>query len=129
MSIRWATPCDGIVECLNGRDEKGCESPIWLLPAVLLVAIFFLLCSHFCCFYKYTRKDVEKISRKTNWKCQQTLKYISCKSQKHIYIAKLLDQEDQEGIEMLINKEVDTHGNEGKALCCFKVKFAFKVIF
>ena len=120
-SARWATPCDGEVECFDGRDEQGCESPVWLLPAVLLVAIFLLLCSQFCFFYKYIRKE---LTRNTNEKCQQPLKLISCKQQKHIYIAMLLDQQDQEGIESLLNKEIENHRNDGKALCCFKVEFA-----
>ena len=90
MSTRWATPCDGIVECIDERDEHGCESPMWLLPAILLVAIFFLVCSQFCFFYKYIRKEVKELARNTNLKCQQSLLSISCKHQKHTYIAMLL---------------------------------------
>ena len=121
--MQFATPCDGKVECIDGRDEQGCESPIWLLPAVLLGAIFFLLCSQFCYFYKYVREGVKEITRNANSKCQQPFQSISCKQQKHMYIAMLLDQEDQEGIETIMDKEIKTHSNEGKALCCFKVKF------
>ena len=120
--MRWATPCDGKVECIDGRDEQGCESPIWLLPAFLLGAIFCLLCSQFCFFYKYIRKEVIEIKRKTDSTSQQPLHSISCKAQKQIYIAMLLIQEDQESIETLMDKEIETHGNEEKALCCFKVK-------
>ena len=107
--MTWATPCDGEVECFDGRDEQGCESPIWLLPAVLLVAIFLLLCSQFCFFYKYISKE---LTRNTNEKCQQPLKLIICRQQKHIYIAMLLDQQNQEGIETLMNKEIENHRND-----------------
>ena len=123
-SVRWATPCDGKEECFDGKDEKGCDSPIWLLPVILLVAIFFLLCSQFLFSYKYIRKEVEEIRKNTNLKCQEPLQSISCRLQKHIYIAKLLDQEDQKGLETLMVKEIETHQSEGKALCCFKVKVA-----
>ena len=47
---------------------------------------------------------------------------MSCKTQKQIYFAMLLDQDDQEGIKTLVDKEIESHGNEGRALCCFKVK-------
>ena len=122
--IRWATPCDGKVECIDGRDEQGCESPIWLLLAVLLVTIFALLCSLFGFFYIYIRRKVEEISRNTNSTSQQPLQSISCKQQKHIYIAMLLDQEDTEGLKILMEKEIESHGSEGKGLCCYKVKVA-----
>ena len=125
--LRWATPCDGKVECFNGRDEQSCEAPIWLLPAILLVAIFFLLCSQFCFFYKFVRREVEDIIRNTNIKCQQPLQSIYCKQQKHVYIAMLLNQENQEGIKTLMDKEIESHKNEGKLLCSFKVKVVSRV--
>ena len=125
MGIRWATPCDGNVECLDGRDENSCESPVWLLPVILFVAIIFLLCSQFAFFYKYIRKEVKEITENTKSKCQQPLQSIHYKQQKHIYIAMLLDQEEVETIKTLLDKEIKTHGNEGKVLCCFKVKGKF----
>lgn len=124
MTNQWATPCDGKVECFDERDEKSCESPIWLVPAILLVAMLFLLCSQFVFLFRYILKEIKEMTRNTNSKCQQPLQSIHCKSQKHIYIAMLLDQEDQEGIETLMNNEIETHRNEGKVLCCFKVKVA-----
>ena len=69
--MRFATPCDGKVECIDGRDEQDCESPIWLLPAVLVGAIFFLLCSQFCYFYKYVMKGVKEIIKNASSTCQQ----------------------------------------------------------
>ena len=35
LGTTWATPCDGIEECFDGHDENGCETPSWLLPAIL----------------------------------------------------------------------------------------------
>ena len=69
-------------------------------------------------------KEIKEITRNTNSICQQPLQPIYRKSQKHIYIAMLLHQEDQEGIKTLMDKEIETHTDEGKALCCFKVKVA-----
>ena len=123
-AVRFATPCDNKVECIYGRDEQDCETPTWVLPAVLLVAIFFLLCSPFCFVYMYIRREVQEISRNTKLKSQQPLQSISCKQQKRIFIAMLLDQYDKEAIEALMEKEIETHGYEGKAICCFKVNVA-----
>ena len=91
------------------------------MPVILLGAIVFLLCSQFGFLYKCVRTEVDKITRKTSSKCQQPLQSIDWKPQKHIYIAMLLDQEDQEGIKKLMSKEIEMHRNEGKAICCFKV--------
>ena len=52
---------------------------------------------------------------------------IYCKQQKHVYIAMLLNQENQEGIKTLMDKEIESHKNEGKLLCSFKVKVVSRV--
>ena len=120
-AVRSAVPCDGKVECKDGIDEIACKSPFWLLPVILLVAIFLLCCSQFAFFYKYIREEIDKISGSLHSKCQLPLQNVQCKSQKHIYIAMLLEEGAVEDIKIMMKNEIEAHTNEGKALCCFKV--------
>ena len=93
-----------------------CERP--------LVAISFLLSSQFYFLYKYIKKEITRSAKLLE---KQPLQSISCKQQKSMYIAMLLYQGDQEGIETLMEKQIETHGNEGKALCCLKVKVSINL--
>ena len=36
--MAWATPCKRNVECADGSDEEGCESPLSITILVLICA-------------------------------------------------------------------------------------------
>ena len=53
----WATPCDGNNECLYASDESNCNSPVWLLPIILLAIGLLLFGTLFCYLNKEISKD------------------------------------------------------------------------
>ena len=57
----WATPCDGKNECLYDEDEINCNSPVWLLPIILLFIGFLLFGTLYCYLSKKLVKDIEDI--------------------------------------------------------------------
>ena len=60
---------------------------------------------------KYQQKSISISSAEPNYFVHFAMRYP-------------VAQEDQEGVATLMDKEIETHRSEGKALCCFKVKVA-----
>ena len=116
---RWATPCDGVIECLsNGEDETGCESPFYLLPFILLgsaILLYFVLV-----FYLHFRlkKRMAEILKLENL---QPVTSTCTRTNKLIHISTLTEQEDIVKIHILFKNEVEVHGSFGKAICYLKV--------
>ena len=122
FAIRWATPCNGKYECINGEDEKGCESPLWLLPVLLLIIIILICCGQFAFFHRNLRKEIWHMFNKKNLKSKQSMKKAHSKSEKLIHIAILLEQGKVDDIKNIMTEDIYAHGNKAKVLCCFKVK-------
>ena len=118
--VKWATPCNGVIECSNGIDEQGCESPFWLLPIITLGSGV-LMCILLVCYLHFKLKKrigemIDLFGQDNN--CEET---VSASRKKLIYIAILTEQKNIIKIQDLVSKEILLHGSHGKAICCLKV--------
>ena len=114
--MTWATPCDGNRECIDGSDEEGCKTPIWILALTLFGVGFLLVVTLFLYSFKSINEAVRDIS------FDEEIPNDSSKN-KQLHIAILTEKNGIKMIEQLFRNEVKIQGNEGKAICTFKVSF------
>ena len=107
---------------MDGSDEEGCETPLWIFALVLFGVGFSLVVTLFLysfkSIYEAVRniRDIEEVPNDTS----------SCKQ---LYIAILTENRDTKMIEQLFINEVMVQGNEREAICYFKVLFCFHCTF
>ena len=116
----WATPCDGNNECLYNEDEINCNSPVWLLPIILLAMGLLLFGTLFCYLNKETVKDLEKISHFKPLENQVAMNVV-CRLKKKFQLAVLIEKEECALIKIIVKEEINCHGSEESAMCCLKV--------
>ena len=114
--MTWATPCDGNRECIDGSDEEGCKTPIWILALTLFGVGFLLVVTLFLYSFKCIYEAVRDISY------DEEIPNDSSKN-KQLHIAILTEKNEIKMIEQLFRNEVKIQGNEGEAICTFKVSF------
>ena len=108
--MTWATPCDDYRECIDGSDEEGCDTPIWMLPLILFGVGVLLVIN----FFLYSFKSIYEAVRNISYNEEMT-------NIKQLHIAILTEKKDIKMIEQLFINEVKMQGNEGEAICYFKV--------
>ena len=119
--MTWATPCDGNIECIDGSDEEGCETPIWILVLILFgVGVLMVIT-----LFLYTFKSIYEAVRNITYNEGMT---NDISNKKKLQIAILIEKKDIKTIEQLFKNKVKIQGNEGEAICCFKV-FLFHYTF
>ena len=119
--MTWATPCDGNIECIDGSDEEGCETPIWILALILFGVGFLLVITLFLYSFNKIYEAVRNISYDEEIP-------IDSSTSKQLQIGILTEKNDIKMIQQLFIIEVKIQGNEGEALCSFKV-FCFYCTF
>ena len=119
--MTWATPCDGNIECIDGSDEEGCETPIWILALILFGVGFLLVITLFLYSFNKIYEAVRNISYDEEIP-------IDSSTSKQLQIGILTEKKDIKMIQQLFINEVKIQGNEGEALCSLKV-FCFYCTF
>ena len=114
--MTWATPCDGNRECIDGSDEEGCKTPIWILALILFGVGFLLVVTLFL----YSFKGINEAVRDFSY--DEEIPNDSSKN-KQLHIAILTEKNEIKMIEQLFRNEVMMKGNEGEVVCYFKVFF------
>ena len=121
IGITWATFCNNQVECFDGLDERDCKFSNWLIPSLVCGATIFL------CFtlFGYILKKITKASNETlqdkQWRAV-TDQPIDNRVTKLFNIASLAHKKDSNEIQNICRIEIDTHQNEGDAICYLKVE-------
>ena len=116
--MTWATSCDGNKECIDGTDEEGCKTSIWILPLILFGIGFLLVVTLFLYSFEKMYEAVRNIIY------HEEMPNSSIYRQLQIGI--LTEKNDIKMIEQLFMNEVKIQGNEGEAICSFKVFFSLQ---
>ena len=115
-----STPCDGVIECIDGTDENNCGFPIWLVPSILLTSVILLICFCFISLKIDIKKSINGIKlRLESQKCTEI--DLPKKSRRQLRIAYFTEVRQYDEIMNLLNREIEYHGSEGGAICCLKV--------
>ena len=126
--ITWATFCNNQVECYGGLDEMSCKFSTWLIPSLVGGAAIFLSFTLSCYILKKMKKARNAILQDRQWR-SITGQPIDKSVSKLFQIASLTQKKDFDEIQKISKKEIDTHQNEGEAVCYLKVEKIFEITF
>jgi hypothetical protein len=112
--LTWATLCDGSYECIDNSDEEGCKTSIWILPLILFGIGFLLVITLFLYSFENIYEEVRSISYNGEIPNDSSMN-------RQLKIGILTEKNDIKMIEQLFINEVKIQGNEGEAICSFKV--------
>ena len=121
VAITWAVPCNSIVECDDGRDEFGCEFPVWLIPSILSAAGAVLNITLFVHLYKSIKRTWKKKMQYRNIRFPIQRPNISMEIEKLYKTAVLIESGDVDKIHKMYCQELENNGSEGEATCYLKV--------
>ena len=128
MSITWATFCNNHEECYDGLDEMGCKFSSWLIPSLLCGAAIFLCLTLSCYILKKIKKASKKILQDRRWRLAIS-QPIDNRVAKIFKIESLIHNNDYNGLQNIFKAEIETHQNEGEAICYLKVRKRFVITF
>ena len=128
IGITWSTLCNNEVECYNGLDERDCEFSNWLIPSLVCGAAILLWFTLSCYILKTVKRASNEICQDRQWRLV-TSQPIDKRVAKLFKIATLAEKKYSNEIQNILEIEIDTHQNEGEAICYIKVEQIFSITF
>ena len=119
-----ATPCNNVVECIDGSDENGCHIADWYLYSTLSLAAIVLLITCFASLKKRVKKVVEEINQDRRWRLateNENNQIVSNPSEKQMKVAFHADNNNIDEVNKLLSAEMRVHENFARVICCLKV--------
>ena len=109
------------MECYDGLDERDCKFNVWLIPSLICGAAIFLCFTLVGFILKKVKKAGNEIFQDKQWR-SVTNQPIEKRVSKLFKIASLAHKKDPNEIQKISKIEIDTHQNEGEAICYLKVE-------
>ena len=128
IGITWATICNNQVECYDGLDERNCKFSMWLIPSLACGAAIFLSFGLSFYIHKKIKKASNKILQDRQWRLV-TSQPIDKRVSKIFKIESLIHNKDSNELQNIFKTEIETHQNEGEAICYLKVGQIFVINF
>ena len=124
IGYTMATPCNYVIECVDGSDESGCETEDWYLYSILSLTAIVLGIICFFSLQKHVKKVVEEIMQDRRWRLateNENSQRGSIASEKLMKVASHADNGNIDEVNKLLCTEMRVHGNEARVICCLKV--------
>ena len=119
-----ATPCNDVIECIDGSDENECNFPEWYLYSASILAALILGITCSISLYNHVKKAAKEILQDRIWRLateHENSQSIHIASEKLMKIAFYAEKGNIDEINKLLSIEIRAHGNEARAMCCLKV--------
>ena len=121
-----ATPCNDVIECIDGSDERsGCDYADFYLYRILSLTGIVLFITCFVSLQKQVKKVVKEIKQDRRWRLateNEESQMVLLASKKQIKVAFHADSGNIKEVNKLLCAEMRSHGNESRMICCLKVK-------
>ena len=121
IGITWSTLCNNEMECYGGLDERDCEFSNWLIPSFVCGAAILLCFTLSCYILKTVKRASNEILQDRQWR-RVTSQPIDKRVARLFKIATLAEKKYSNEIQNILKIEIDTHQNEGEAICYIKVE-------
>ena len=121
-----ATPCNDVIECIDGSDEsaQNCEIADWYLYSILSLTIIVLGITCYVSLQKHVKKVINEIMQDRRWRLatkNENSQLVSIESERLMKIACHAENGNQHEVNKLLQAEMREHANKPRVICCLKV--------
>ena len=121
-----ATPCNDVIECIDGSDEsaQNCEIADWYLYSILSLTIIVLGITCYVSLQKRVKKVINEIMQDRRWRLatkNENSQLVSIESEKLMKIAFHAENGNKDEVNKLLQAEMREHANQPRVICCLKV--------
>ena len=106
----------------------GCKFSSWLIPSLVCGAAILLCFTLSCYILKTVKRASNEILQDRQWRLV-TSQPIDKRVAKLFKIATLAEKKYSNEVQNILKIEIDTHQNEGEAICYLKVDQIFSITF
>ena len=124
IGYTMATPCNGVFECIDRSDERGCEIPDWYLYSTLSLATIVLGITSFVSLQKHVKRKVNEIMQDRRWRLATenwNSQIVATTSEKLMKIVFHAENGNKDEVIKLLESEIREHINKPRVICCLKV--------
>ena len=119
-----ATPCNGVIECIDGSNAGGCDYEDFYLYRILSMIAIILVITCFVSMQKHVKKVANEILQDRRWRLateNENSQVVSLASEKIMKLALHANNGNIEEVNKLLCTEMRAHLNEARTICCLKV--------